>query len=229
MYAQVLQIENNFNIMKIFETDFDLLYFLFGDGVGDEFPVTDVNEISQDVFDSLSIKKVVEPTEEENENVDEFKYLKKLKYYTQWFVDIPNNQVVKQYSLTELTFSEKKQNMIEDLVNIRYEKEISGIVIDGLNFSTDRQSQALINAAYTLIQKDNHKEINWKTADNNWIILKASNINFYTYCFSDYVENCFTNEHSIYELINSASENDWDALKNIDLYCGWPGKEYISP
>jgi hypothetical protein len=114
---------------------------------------------------------------------------------------------------------QKKTEKTAELANVRYEKETGGIVINGADVKTDRESQSMITGAYNLIQIDPTRIIDWK-ASNGWIQLDAPAITAIATAVSEHVQTCFRREKEISTLIEAAETID--DLNAIDLESGWP-------
>ena len=103
-----------------------------------------------------------------------------------------------------------------ELAAFRYEKEISGITINGTTILTDRESQATISCAYNSCQINPDMTINFKCS-NGWITAESSEIEFIAYTVSNYVQKCFSREKEL----SDALEEDIDT----DITTGWPNNE----
>jgi len=142
----------------------------------------------------------------------------------EWNIDEDNGVIIKTYTIIDKSFSEIKLDLLSKLPVIRYEKETMGYEIGGYKFSTDRQSQALLNSAYNLIKLDNDKIINWKCLDDKFIMLNNSIIDIIVNLIGNYIEECFTNEMRIYQLIQNVEEGSINTLIPMydELENGWP-------
>jgi len=95
--------------------------------------------------------------------------------------------------------------------SVRYEKEISGLKINGNVFNTDRDSQT----KYSLMALNNTK-MNWKIDGLTFIEIDIKEINKKV---TDYVRVCFETERKYFEIID---KNDIELIKNTNFESGWP-------
>jgi len=184
--------------------------------------IKDENLLSEEELKEIGIYSV-----EENlpSNYDPFQMDLNIKDFKEWSFDSINRVVLKEYDIHNYTFQEKLDALIIHLANKRYEKETQGIIINGNNIATDRSSQAMLNSAARVLELDPTKTINWK-CENGWISLDSTSVTVISQCVIDYVEKCFDNEMSIWNELNSVSDEDWITLQNVDLDSGWPDNNY---
>ena len=121
--------------------------------------------------------------------------------------------------LTEDEINNKIDDIINELAKIRYQHEIGGVNIGDIIIDTNRQSQALINGAYSTTLINPNTTINFK-ATTGWINLNANDIINIATIVSMHVQSCFNRELELYTLIKSS--NNINDIINIDLNSGWP-------
>ena len=122
-----------------------------------------------------------------------------------------------------------KQRLKNDLAGIRYGAEIAGIIWNDATFATDPQSKVNYLAASLQAQANSSYSVVWKarTADNSdskFVTLSAADIGTLTNNGIDYITKCFTNEQTLVDAIDAAS--DIETLQALDLRSGWPVREY---
>lgn len=105
-----------------------------------------------------------------------------------------------------------KTQKFNSLANLRYEKETSGIEVNGMKIKTDRESQSLINGAYVSTLINPSFTVDWK-CENGWITLNAEQIAGIATLVANHVQSCFTREKEIAELI--------EQNPNIDINVEW--------
>lgn len=127
-----------------------------------------------------------------------------------------DNQVQVNTALSVLTPKEQK---LKDLADLRYQKEVAGIVLNDIQIKTDRESQALITGAYSYSMINPDALIDWKASDNTWVQITAETIKAIAQAVAEHVQACFSNEKVLAEQIIAAEE---DELEAIDLNVGWP-------
>lgn len=107
---------------------------------------------------------------------------------------------------------EKLKQKISDLARIRWERETAGIMVNGSKIRTDRESQAMIIGAYTAVQIDPERIINWKGKDD-WVQLNATAIATITKAVINHVQACFSHEKELVLLIEMGID--------CDITTGW--------
>lgn len=105
---------------------------------------------------------------------------------------------------------------IERLAKRRYEAEIGGTVINGVDISTDRESQSKLIALRIVAKEDANYTVNWKTA-NGFVVLDATTIIALADGVRQHVQNCFDNEANLLNQIENASNPS-----TVDIEIGWP-------
>lgn len=102
----------------------------------------------------------------------------------------------------------------QELAALRYEKEIGGIALpDGTQINTERDSQALINGAFSASLLNPDIIIDWK-GENGWVQIDAEQITAIAQAVTMHVQACFTRERELSELI--------ELDVNADITAGWP-------
>ena len=86
--------------------------------------------------------------------------------------------------------------------NKRWEIETGGIVINGINISTDERSQGMINRAYAYMQARNISSIKYKT-ENGFIDLDFATLTTIALAVGAHVQACFSAEAEIVNQINN--------------------------
>lgn len=133
--------------------------------------------------------------------------------------------VVYQYSLPEP--ENLKEHLKSKLAEKRWIAETAGISIDGLVYSTDRESQIKYTAiAVAISQADPQTwSVNWKTNDGQFISLNSTQMMNRTNIVMEYVQGCFNREYAIQLEIDACSTVE--ELLLIDINSGWPEVTYV--
>lgn len=171
------------------------------------FPVVLTRELLQD----YGYDFVVEPELPQYNN--------DIHYLTRGTWELTENGYCRPFIINERVFTAEellnianinKQNKLNELANLRFQKETAGIEINGMKIKTDRESQALINGAYvsTIINPD--FTIDWK-CENGWITLNATQISAIASNVANHVQSCFTREKALQEIltVNPETEIIW--------------------
>lgn len=102
---------------------------------------------------------------------------------------------------------------------VRYNKEISGMTINGTFVATDRSSQNLVSGAVTLLNSDpSLAQINFKSGIGVWATIPRANMVVIGVCLGNYVQACFNAEKDLDDKIASGTVT---TLAQIDAY-SWP-------
>jgi hypothetical protein len=117
------------------------------------------------------------------------------------------------------SLSAHQQRKREELAALRYQHETAGITLNGATIETNRESQALVNGAYSYSLLNPAVLIDWK-AESGWIQIDATAIAGIAGAVAAHVQACFSNERTLSELI--AAAETVAAVQAIDLTIGWP-------
>jgi len=114
--------------------------------------------------------------------------------------------VVQYKSDKDATLLAKAKTLAKNtLASNRFIKEISGMTINGALIHTDRESQAMLNAAYVMATTGNLESGTiWKGADG-WHTLAKADILALSVAVKDFVEALFVAEKAKYDLIEAAT------------------------
>lgn len=106
----------------------------------------------------------------------------------------------------QLNTEAKKQSLLNELPIIRYQAESTGITLgNGVNVQTDRDSQAMLMAAYALLKDGFQQTIDYKTA-SGFVQLDLQAITAIAQSVSQHVQECFSKEKFLIEKINAMTE-----------------------
>lgn len=116
--------------------------------------------------------------------------------------------------VVEISLEALKEIKKYEIATARYEEEISGIVFDGYQIATDRDSQSLITGAALAAMQDSSYSARWKTTTGSFINLNADQIIAVADAVRAHVQTCFDREGDLCDLIDAA-ETEAD-LQNIN-------------
>lgn len=105
----------------------------------------------------------------------------------------------------EISLPELKIRKKQEIATARYEEEISGIVFDGYQIATDRDSQSLITGAALAAMQDSSYSARWKTTTGSFINLNADQILTVAQAVRVHVQSCFDHEAELLPLIEAAT------------------------
>lgn len=111
-----------------------------------------------------------------------------------------------------------KQRLKQRLADHRWRREIAGVSINGVEFQTDRESQATIAAAYARANADPTTTVRWKAA-TGFVHLDAQAIATVAVAVFNHVQAAFAREGVLSEQIDAATT--MAALMAIDIDQSW--------
>lgn len=123
------------------------------------------------------------------------------------------------FPVEDIPLATLKVTKLAELAAIRYQHETAGITLNGSTIKTDRESQALVNGAYSYSLLNPSLLVDWK-AENSWVLLSAQAIAGIAGAVAAHVQACFSNEKDIADAINDVE--DASELSAINLESGWP-------
>ena len=112
-----------------------------------------------------------------------------------------------------------KQQKLSELAALRYQHETAGITLNGMTIETNRESQSLINGAWSFSRLNPNVLIDWK-ASYGWIQIDAATIVIIAGAVATHVQACFSNERVHAEAIDSLETAE--DVGQYDLTTGWP-------
>ncbi|EAS0616271.1 DUF4376 domain-containing protein [Salmonella enterica] len=102
------------------------------------------------------------------------------------------------------------------LADIRYQREVSGIELDGMKILTDRGSQAQLSGAYQSLASGLITQTDWKAADG-WMTVTKEQIEPVARAVAAHVARCFSAEKAVSEKIqNVASPESIDVTGEFE-------------
>jgi len=104
-----------------------------------------------------------------------------------------------------------------DLANRRYEAEVGGIVLNGMQIDTDRASQSMLTSAYNFLRiKPDGSTIQFKAA-SGFVTLTFQQVSAIALAVGGHVQACFAHEAELSALIDIAEDP-----AAVDIDTGWP-------
>lgn len=120
----------------------------------------------------------------------------------------------KLHPAPELTIDELKASLKVDIAAARFEAETSGVMFNGVQIDTERDSQALITGAALAAIIDSGYSLNWKTS-TGFIHLTAPEIIAVAQAVRAHVQSCFDREGELVALVDAAQTAE--ELNAIDI------------
>lgn len=133
-------------------------------------------------------------------------------------LDSDGNVFISNTDIYNRFVNDIKSNKIRELADLRYNKEVSGVDVNGLIIKTDRDSQATLTGAYVAVQQNPNLLIDWKS-ETGWIQIDKTTVEALCTAVTAHVQGCFTREKQIAEIINGIT-NASDVV-NFDIAEAW--------
>ena len=119
------------------------------------------------------------------------------------------------------TSLKSKEEIKQEITDKRYQVEIGGVAISNNVYATDRESQTKYVAVAVDISQSNTEtwNITWKTNDNTFVNLNASQMLEIISGVRQHIQSCYDKESEYYQLIDTANT---EVLESTDFSAGWP-------
>lgn len=104
--------------------------------------------------------------------------------------------------------------------DLRWQKEIASIVINGVPVATDDRSKTLILGKRAKARESPAASFRWKASSGEWVELTGAQIIAIADAVADHVQACFDREGELHDLIDAAP--DAAAVLAVDITAGWP-------
>ena len=113
-----------------------------------------------------------------------------------------------------------KPSLLEEVAAHRWKIETGGIVLGGVPISTDRESQAQLNSAYTSLSGGLISDTPWKASDGSFTMLTMAGIEPVVQAVAAHVCACFAAEKAHCEAIEALVEQS--EIDAYDVNANWP-------
>jgi Domain of unknown function (DUF4376) len=131
--------------------------------------------------------------------------------------------MITENSVYEPQSLEEWQSVLKSRVAAyRYDREIAGLSLNGIEILTDRQSQSKVAEAYILLKHGLITSIDWKSA-SGWIVLDLAFMEGIATVVGTYIQQCFSAEKEHGVLIDSLTLEE---APTYDIASGWPTTEF---
>lgn len=117
------------------------------------------------------------------------------------------------------TVTQARAEKLAALAARRYAEETGGIVVGGLSVATDRESQAMVNGAYSSLKDGLIPNTEWK-GTSGWVVVTLAEIQPIAQAVAMHVRACFANERAHTIAINTLPD-DAARIDNYDITTGW--------
>jgi len=122
------------------------------------------------------------------------------------------------YLVEDKALARCKNENLQSLAALRWQKETGGVEVNGVVILTDRESQSMLNGALVKVGRNPVTVIDWKTAEG-WIELNKLQIESLAETVANHVQHCFSREKVLSAQILAAQTPQ--AVHEIDIAVGW--------
>lgn len=113
-----------------------------------------------------------------------------------------------------------KNTLLDEVANKRWQVETDGILVAGHPIATDRESQAQLTNAYTLLKSGLIADTPWKSADGSFTLVTLPTLEPVAQAVGVHVRACFAAEKVHTEAIDALQTQP--ELDTYDINAGWP-------
>ncbi len=134
--------------------------------------------------------------------------------------DPERDRVVRVWGIEPRPLGEVKMEYKAAATELRWQKEIAGILINGVPVATDDRSKTLILGKRAKARENPDMTFRWKAASGDWVELTGTQIIAIADAVADHVQACFDREGELHDAIDAAETAE--AVLAVDITIGWP-------
>jgi hypothetical protein len=126
------------------------------------------------------------------------------------------------YTTENKPLADYKAQRKDEVTAKRYDVETGGTTVNGMTIETSRESQGLIDGAYSLAVRNADTQgftIDFKST-SGWVELTAAQMIAISEAVGVHIQQSFKRERALHEAIDAAA--DHTAVAAIDITTGWP-------
>lgn len=105
------------------------------------------------------------------------------------------------------------------LADFRWQKEVGGIVINGMIIETTDRSKTLVTGALMLAQSNPAATFQFKTTDNQYVEVDAAGMVAIYQAIGAHVQSCFAKEQVIANTIKALTK--WEDVVGFNIESAW--------
>lgn len=133
---------------------------------------------------------------------------------------VQKDKVVERYTVASKSLDDRKTEMQAAIRAKRWEIETGGISFGGATIRTDEVSQAKLNGAVALFDKDpTLTGIDWEAAPGVWTQVSKDAVTAIGIAVGRHVQACFSRSRELSEAVAAAKSHQ--ALSAINIADGW--------
>ena len=124
--------------------------------------------------------------------------------------------ITAKYTITNKLVDEIKDDFLEQLSSVRYEKEVGGIVYEGISQSTKRDKRLELADKVKFMSTSTEPTM-WKS-DGGWNELSYDQIKALSDAVGLHVDNCFKAENEVFKIIKASTKAKLIEMNIPDLF-----------
>lgn len=144
---------------------------------------------------------------------------------TTYVVDDVAGTVTEVVEAVPFTKAEVAEARVAALAAYRYERETSGIVVNGAEIRTDRESQGQLGTAYISLKNGLIADTPWKAAGGVWVPVTLTELEPIAQLVAQHVRACFANEKAHADAMDAIVADPAGTVEDLIAYdytTGWP-------
>lgn len=124
---------------------------------------------------------------------------------------------------SEITVDEYKEKVLSEIRNIRYNKEVGGILFNNsIPIRTDEKSQSKLQGAIALFNLDpNLASVEWEAVPGTFATLTKQNMVDIGVAVGAHIQACFSRSKALTLAVQACTTKA--QVDAIDINSGWPG------
>lgn len=137
-------------------------------------------------------------------------------------ITVGADTAVASYTTENKPLADYKTERKAEATAKRYDVETGGVTVSGMTVETSRESQGMIDGAYSLAVRNADTQnftIDFKTA-TGWVSLTAAQMIAISEAVGTHIQDAFKRERALHEAIDAAGTHA--AVAAIDITTGWP-------
>lgn len=146
--------------------------------------------------------------------------LKYGEYVTEGDPELVDGEWFQTWTISKTPLADIKRELLAQLADTRWQREVSGIVVQGVPIKTDRETQSILTSLYVKAKFNASFSANFKVSSGVFVPVSSAQIIAVGDAAAAHVQNCFDREKALSEAIATAKNHD--ALAAIDIESGWP-------
>ena len=124
--------------------------------------------------------------------------------------------ITAKYTITNKLVDEIKDDFLEQLSSVRYEKEVGGVVYEGISQSTQRDKRLELADKVSFMSTRTETTM-WKS-NSGWNELSYDQIKALSDAVGTHVDNCFKAENEVFKIIKASTKAKLIEMNISDLF-----------